>query len=85
MARSVDPASGALAPEPAPLGLDGVAERLRLIRIVSQQRRYHGRPTPRLPSKAEIIGLLNDVEGLLYPRHFGPPGLTPDETEAHVL
>ncbi|PTE14108.1 serine acetyltransferase [Fuscovulum blasticum DSM 2131] len=73
-------------PQTVPLtGIESVAERLRLIRIVSQQRRYHGRPTPLLPSKPEIISVLTDVVGLLYPRHFGPPGLTPDETDAHVL
>lgn len=68
-----------------PDGLSGIAERLRLIRMVSQQRRYPGRPTPRLPSKTEIIQILLDSVGLLYPRHFGPAGLTPDETDAHVL
>lgn len=67
-----------------PQGIDGIVERLRLIRTVSQQRRYPGRPIPRLPSKAEIIQILLDTVGVLYPRHFGPPGLLPDQTDAHV-
>jgi serine O-acetyltransferase len=66
-------------------GIAGIAERLRLLRMISQQRRYKGRPTPELPSKTEIIDILNDVVGLLYPRHFGPVGLTAEETDAHVL
>lgn len=61
-----------------------LTERLRLIRMVSQQRRYHGRPVPRLPSKPAIISLLADVVGLLYPRHFGPPDLTLPETDGFV-
>ena len=64
--------------------IESVAERLRLIRKISQQRRYPGRPTPRLPSKPEIIQILLDTVGLRYPRHFGPAGLTADETDGHV-
>ncbi len=65
-------------------GIDSIVERLRLIRTVSQQRRYPGRPTPRLPSKPEIIQILLDVIGALYPRHFGPPDLTPESTDPHI-
>lgn len=67
-----------------PADIAAIAERLRLIRTVSQQRRYHGRATPHLPSKALIIEVLNDVIGALYPRHFGPAALHADETDAHV-
>ncbi|AJE46800.1 serine O-acetyltransferase [Celeribacter indicus] len=55
--------------------LDAIAEKLRLIRITSQQRRYPGRATPRLPSRLSVIRLLSHVVGALYPRHYGPPGL----------
>lgn len=61
-----------------------VTERLRLIRTVSQARRYHGRPVPQLPSKPAIAALVADLVGLLYPRHFGPDGLTPETTDAYV-
>lgn len=61
-----------------------LTEKLRLLRLVSQQRRYDGRPLPRLPSKREIIAIIDDTVGLLYPRHFGPQGLTPETTDAHV-
>jgi serine O-acetyltransferase len=67
-----------------PHGVDGIVERLRLIRTVSQQRRYPGRPIPRLPSKHEIIQILLDTVGVLYPRHHGPAGLAHDQTDAHI-
>lgn len=61
-----------------------LTEKLRLIRLVSQQRRYAGRPTPRLPSKQVITEILSDTVGLLYPRHFGPRDLRPERTDDHV-
>ncbi|NPD16038.1 serine acetyltransferase [Xinfangfangia sp. D13-10-4-6] len=61
-----------------------LTEKLRLLRLVSQQRRYHGRPTPRLPSKRAIIEVLNDAVSALYPRHFGPVDLQPDQTDSFV-
>jgi serine O-acetyltransferase len=66
------------------LGIDSIVERLRLIRTVSQQRRYPGRSIPRLPSKHEVIQILLDTVGVLYSRHHGPAGLTHDQTDAHV-
>ncbi len=71
--------------EPELLTISAVAERLRLIRMVSQQRRYKGRATPELPSRPEVIGLADQVISALYPRHFGPAGLTLAETDAYVL
>lgn len=65
--------------------LAAVTEQLRLIRIVSQQRRYHGRPTPELPSRAEVIELADAVISALHPRHFGPPDLAPETTDAFVM
>jgi serine O-acetyltransferase len=64
--------------------LTEVAEKLRLLRLVSQQRRYAGRPTPSLPAKAEIADILADVVALLYPRHYGPSGLEPERSDGHV-
>ncbi|WP_112313023.1 serine O-acetyltransferase [Pseudogemmobacter bohemicus] len=62
----------------------GLTERLRLLRIVSQQRRYHGRPVPLLPAKRAITDLLHDIVAALYPRHFGPQDLTPGTTDAFI-
>lgn len=61
-----------------------LAERLRLIRMTSQQRRYPGREAPRLPSRVAVVAILDRVIGLLYPRHHGPETLTPDQTDRHV-
>ncbi|OYU17609.1 MAG: serine acetyltransferase [Rhodobacteraceae bacterium PARR1] len=65
-------------------GLADIASRLRLIRTVSQQRRYKGRPTPKLPSKVAIDQIVEDAVALMYPRHFGPDTLTPETTDAFV-
>ncbi|GGO39111.1 serine acetyltransferase [Gemmobacter aquaticus] len=64
--------------------ISAITEQLRLIRLVSQQRRYPGRVLPQLPSRAEIAQIQIDTVGLLYPRHFGPAGLTAEATDAHV-
>lgn len=61
-----------------------LTEQLRLIRIISQQRRYPGRDVPRLPSRRKIIAILEDIRALLYPRHFGPADLTPEATDTWV-
>lgn len=79
-----DPAGPENRPEPEESSIADIAGKLRLIRLVSQQRRYPGRATPRLPSKPGIIALLNDTVGLLYPRHFGPADLTSGTTDAWV-
>jgi serine O-acetyltransferase len=64
--------------------IEKLVEGLRLTRIVSQEKRYKGRPTPDLPSRDAVIGLGEKVVAVLYPRHFGPPGLVPAETDAFV-
>lgn len=64
--------------------LDAVAEKLRLIRITSQQRRYPGRATPRLPSRVAVIRLLSNVTAALYPRHYGPAGLDVEDADQFV-
>ncbi|AYF03987.1 serine acetyltransferase (plasmid) [Paracoccus yeei] len=76
-----------LPPRDAPEDLDlgQVAEQLRLLRLVSQQRRYAGRPVPRLPVRAEITDLLAGLIAALYPRHYGPSGLPPDRTDGYVV
>lgn len=63
---------------------DSVADQLRLLRLTSQHRRYHGRRTPVLPSRNAIIDIQRTVVGLLYPRHFGPSGLGPADIDAHI-
>lgn len=85
---TVVPASPTPSPGPAdPAGDDplaAVTEKLRLIRLTSQQRRYPGRATPRLPSRPAVIRLLADTIGALYPRHYGPEGMDAQAAELFI-
>lgn len=69
---------------PAATRLEDVAERLRMIRLTSQQTRYPGRAAPRLPSRRIVVQLLERLMGVLYPRHHGPELLAPEDTDRHV-
>jgi serine O-acetyltransferase len=60
-----------------------IVERLSNLRTLAQRRRYHG-VTPRLPSREVMIALVDDVVAALYPRHFGPQGISSNEVEAFV-
>lgn len=64
--------------------LRDVTEKLRLMRTTSLQQRYSGQPAPALPSRAEIMAILTDVIGVLYPRHHGPEDLRPDQVDPYV-
>jgi serine O-acetyltransferase len=47
-----------------------IADRLRILREVSQKRRYRGAPPP-LPSREVVIDAVHNLVSALYPRHFG--------------
>ena len=66
-----------------PFDVDGLVERLRDLRSLSQRRRYRGQ-TPKLPSRKTLIAAIDDLVSALYPRHFGPQGLSADEVDAFV-
>jgi serine O-acetyltransferase len=68
---------------PADLRVAGVAARLRELRSISQSSRYRG-PAPRLPSRESIGAFVDGLISVLYPRHFGPPGLSAREADAFV-
>ena len=63
--------------------IDGLVARLGDLRSLSQRRRYHG-PTPSLPSRKTVVAVFDDLVAALYPRHFGPQGLSVDELNAFV-
>ena len=65
------------------IDVDDLVVRLRGLRDLSQRRRYRG-PTPRLPSRNTLIAAFDDLVCALYPRHFGPQGLSADELDAFV-
>ena len=65
------------------LDIDAIVERLGELRELAQRRRYRG-ATPRLPSREATIALVDDIVSAMYPRHFGPPGLSAGEVDAFV-
>jgi serine O-acetyltransferase len=60
-----------------------VVDELRRLRAASQRRRYRG-ATPQLPSREATIEVVDAVVQALYPRHFGPQGLSAREVDAFV-
>ncbi len=64
--------------------LVAVVKALRALRTTSQIRRYRGAPPP-LPSREIILEIVETIVSALYPRHFGPADLAPDEVDAFVL
>ena len=66
-----------------PFGLADVVNQLSDLRSLAQRRRYSG-PTPRLPSHETTIAIVDELVAALYPRHFGPQGLTADEVNQFV-
>jgi serine O-acetyltransferase len=65
------------------LEVESLVSRLRDLRSQSQRRRYNG-PTPSLPSRKTVVAVFDDLVSALYPRHFGPQGLSADEIDAFV-
>ncbi|WP_036259696.1 serine O-acetyltransferase EpsC [Methylocapsa aurea] len=45
-------------------------------------RRYG--PRPLLPSREAVIGIIDGLVAALFPRHFGPPGLTDEGADGFV-
>ena len=63
--------------------IDGLVGRLRDLRSLSQRRRYRG-PTPNLPSHQTTVAAFDALVSALYPRHFGPQGLSVDEIDGFI-
>ena len=64
--------------------LDDIVAELAAIRAGSQKRRYPGRSLPELPSREAVIAIVVGLVAALFPRHFGPPGLPPDDVDLFV-
>jgi len=60
-----------------------VAE-LRELRRASYNSRYHDAALPELPSRAAVVGLVDGLIAILFPRHFGPVGLTDDGADSFI-
>lgn len=63
--------------------IDGLVGRLRDLRSLSQRRRYRG-PTPNLPSHQTTVAAFDALVSALYPRHFGPQGLSGEDLDAFI-
>ena len=63
--------------------VDDLVAQLSDLRHLSQRRRYRGK-TPSLPSRKTVIATFDDLVSALYPRHFGPQGLSAEDLDAFV-
>jgi len=61
-----------------------IVDQLRHLRAASQKRRYRG-AAPELPSRKTIGAIIDGLIAALYPRHFGPQGLTAKDVDAFVV
>jgi len=64
--------------------LDGIVAELGELRTTSQKLRYGGRQLPELPSRSAIMAIVDGLVAALYPRHFGPIGLSEDGLDLYV-
>ena len=67
-----------------PWDLGGIVAELAGLRTISQRRRYRGRSLPDLPSRDAVAGIVESLVAALYPRHFGPPGLSEETLDVFV-
>lgn len=64
--------------------LGAIVAELAGLRTISQRRRYRGRPLPELPSREAVAEIVEALVAALYPRHFGPNGLSEDTLDIYV-
>ncbi len=62
-----------------------VAAELGELRIQSHRTRYGGGALPDLPSRKAIIEIVDGLAAALFPRHYGPAGLTGESLDAFVM
>jgi serine O-acetyltransferase len=65
-------------------GLADIVSALREIRSQSHFTRYGGGPLPDLPSRSALVEAIDGVVAALFPRHYGPSGLTGETLDAFV-
>lgn len=80
MSQSAEPR---VVTEPA-WDLGEIVAELAGLRAISQRRRYRGRSLPELPSREAVTGIVDALVAALYPRHFGPAGLSEDSLDIYV-
>ena len=57
---------------------------LRDLRLQSHRTRYGEASLPELPSKTAVASIVDTLTAALFPRHFGPQGLTGDSIDGFV-
>jgi len=66
-----------------PFQIESLVGQLRDLRTLAQRRRYRG-PTPKLPSREKTIAVVDELVAAIYPRHFGPQGLSAEAVDDFV-
>ena len=64
--------------------LEQILTDLRDLRTKSHRSRYSDGRLPRLPSRKAIVEITDGLVATLFPRHYGPSGLTDDSRDAFV-
>ena len=67
-----------------PLELDGVVSALGKIRRSSHRFRYADSELPELPSKRSVLEVVDLIAAALFPRHYGPIGLSSLDLDSFV-
>ena len=57
---------------------------LRDLRLQSHRNRYGDTPLPELPSKTAMAEIIAALTAVMFPRHFGPPGLAGEDIDSFV-
>jgi serine O-acetyltransferase len=65
-------------------GLSRIVTDLQNLRAASEHDRDRDEPVPQLPSRETVISVVDGLVAALFPRHFGPPGLTEEGTNCFV-
>lgn len=73
-----------VAPLQDQMGVGKIVAELRALRTASQKSRYRNGVLPALPSREETRAIVAGLVSTLYPRHFGPPELTPNSVDGFL-
>ncbi|WP_051134555.1 serine O-acetyltransferase EpsC [Methylocystis sp. ATCC 49242] len=63
------------------LDINGVVAELGKIRASFQKHKYGAGRLPELPSREAATEIISRLVAVLYPRHFGPPGLRAEDLD----
>jgi serine O-acetyltransferase len=58
---------------------------LGALRRTSQRLRYSNGVVPQLPSREAVVGIVEGLVGVLYPRHFGPQDVSAASVDGYLV